>query len=129
MRVARLRFRLVLRLGALLLFAAGALLQPALASMGALHELAEHAANLHADASEHVTSADRQPATDDAAGVPDPLHVLLHYAHCCGPSGALFAVMPSVAQSHACTDAPRIGESATVRRAYLRGPFRPPISA
>lgn len=123
------RLRFAQRLIALLLFAAGAVLQPALASMGALHELAEHAADVHAHASAHHATAGQKPTIDRDAGVPDPLHLLLHYAHCCGPSGALFAVISSVPQSHVRSESPRMGESTTVRRAYLRGPFRPPITA
>jgi hypothetical protein len=126
-RLRRPRLERVLRTGLLLVLALCMAFQPVLAAVGELHELAQHEESVPG----HLDGAWDSHGPEDAAGTShDPnetLHVLLHFAHCCGHSnglttGGLAQLAPPV---RACLSAPRIQPPRPAER--LGAPFRPPI--
>ena len=83
----RARHAQVLRAALLGLLALCMTLQPVLAAVGEFHEAFSHAeqAALHLDAgTDHHDTLD--PEGDEPT---DTLHVVLHFAHCCGHSASL----------------------------------------
>lgn len=119
----------------MLWLAVGVLLQPVLGAWGEVHDTAAHSSStaqtLHdANAVAHddhhggVSSHD-SPFEEDSGA----LHLLLHFAHCCGQSVAL-AVDGLIAPSARINTA-RLLPPVYVRRlgAHLTSPFRPPIAA
>jgi hypothetical protein len=130
-----LRYRLprTARLGVLLLFALCLVVQPVLGALGELHENAEHAgaaaalhqwhAQPHADA-HGVVPPHGTPAEEGGA-----LHLLLHFAHCCGQSVGL--AVDTLVAAGMRIDAARPLPPTAIRRlgAHLTSPFRPPINA
>lgn len=119
-----------LRLFVLGLLALSLLLKPVLASMGELHELAHDPSGQHSHVDEFAGDADGEASgkggNDDELGT---LHMLLHFAHCCGHSPA--ATLPAiptvtglpVGNSHAPLSVDRLAS------ALSRSLFRPPIRA
>lgn len=87
-----------LRLAVLALLALGLCLQPVLAAMGEVHEVAAHAAQAATHAHVHA-DLDVDPRTSDAQ-TPEresSLHLLLHFAHCCGQSASVLpALLPKL---------------------------------
>src|SRR3546814_12447706 len=73
-----------LRVLALALFALGLVLQPVMAAVGEMHELAHdpsgtHSHDLHVD----ELNAELAAAGEQNQGGAKTLHVLLHFSHCC----------------------------------------------
>ncbi|MCB1569440.1 MAG: hypothetical protein KDI69_11570 [Xanthomonadales bacterium] len=113
------------RTALLVLLALCLVTQPVLAALGEMHERRVHpeSATLHLD---QVGSHADGAAHDESE---DTLHLLLHFAHCCGQTTAVFAAniwtpapLPTRSERLAPSSAPRI----TTR---LNPPFRPPIAA
>lgn len=128
-RRSRYRLRQALRASLLLVIAVCLAWQPVLTALGEVHEATVHAASAvtHGD---HSTPHDDPPNGDaEQDGSDGTLHVLLHYAHCCGYTVALAAVEfvpPGVVLAMAN---PRLPISPQVAASHLTSPFRPPIRA
>jgi hypothetical protein len=121
---------------ALGLLALGMALMPVVASVGEIHELAHEGSGSHPMA----THGDHHDAADDSHSEPeadvagedgqgsDPLHALLHYAHCCGQQSVTGAgLMPVLAQP-AASAALLMPGTQVVPHAPVLAPFRPPIT-
>lgn len=117
-----------LRILVLGLFALGLVLQPVLAAAGAMHdELAHNSPGTHV----HDLHADDVDAELVVAGEQDEdgtttLHVLLHFAHCCGGAAAtppILDTLPAVAPTGFLT----IAITPIALQARLTSPFKPPI--
>lgn len=132
LRQIRQRLPYAVRAGLMLVFAMCLVVQPVLGALGEMHEAAAHAyttlTSLHQD---HLV-----PHGDETLGQGTPhddgsstLHLLLHFAHCCGQSMG-FAVEALIAPAMRI-DAARLLPPVSVRDvgAHLTSPFRPPISA
>ncbi|MBF6022496.1 hypothetical protein [Lysobacter niastensis] len=102
--------------------------QPLLAAVGEVHEATHHAAQaaLHDD---HAPAHDVTEAGSDQCREDGTLHLLLHYAHCCGHN------VPLAAAASPALDAvpvdrqglpPVMSHVASLRP---NTPFRPPIQA
>ena len=118
----------------LTLLVLGMVLQPVLAAVGEYHDIEHRPAGTHAHAlhasevpddldQERGTAQDVPPADDAPA-----LHVLLHFAHCCGATAAVLS------GGHVLTTVPGSETVATIqpqspRQVPLPAPFKPPISA
>ena len=109
------------------LFALGVALQPVLASLGELHELAHDPTGGHAHV-EHVDGASALDAIDqqesEQAGT---LHVLLHFAHCCGQSATLLPAL-QMGQVIAAATSLWVSTSRLPVPARSLAPYRPPLS-
>ncbi len=119
----------LLRLCLLALLSLGLVLQPLLAAVGELHELAHDPTGTHAvlDGGDVAKDGPAKDAGDKSD--PSSLHLLLEYAHCCGqmplsawPAVASATVFPVIA------DPPQAEPQLPLQaRAFI--PFRPPIVA
>lgn len=112
----------------LALFALGLVLQPVLAAAGELHELAhdpsgQHSHALHGD----DMAAELSAAGENGEGDSSTLHLLLHFAHCCGAAAAMLPVVESVSPMIRATR-PAIDSAQRLAHARLPTPFKPPIS-
>lgn len=125
------RSNTVLRTIALAILALSLILRPLAASLGELHEFAHNPTGQHLDIGDHALKtslADADPAAQEGDNI-DPLHLLLHFAHCCGHTAAAAtdyafntpALAPAIPPAWQL-DTPR----ASARWTTL---FRPPISA
>jgi len=133
---SRHRLPFVLRVFVLGLLVLGIAVMPMLASLGEIHELAHDGLGSHAMATHgdhHAAAADLhdEPVTgadgEDGQGS-DPLHTLLHFAHCCGQQSlAASAVMPLLAQPESSA-ALLMPDAQVVPRSPALAPFRPPIT-
>lgn len=95
------------------------ILQPVLGSVSELHELT------HGVASAHDNSKTGAPDEGKAAGA---LHVMHHFAHCCGhvvPTSAAPLALPRISHS----DVTDLTDSRQVPSGRWPAPFRPPIAA
>lgn len=106
-------------------------LQPVLASVGELHELAHdpsgmHSHGLHADdiAAERV--AERVPADTHGDEDSTTLHVLLHFAHCTGQATA--TMLPGMRFAPVTATCPAMAQAQVVSQTRMLAPFRPPIT-
>lgn len=118
----------LLRILVLGLFALALVLQPVLASVGELHELAHDPSGAHS----HVhDAADVDPQSTTDTGLEDGVetfHVLLDFAHCCGATAATVSGLKPLC----CL--PSSGRLAIPKAAFppaarLQAPFKPPIFA
>ena len=128
-RLRRRRWLPLLRVLVLGLFALGLVLQPVMAAVGEMHELAHDPSGSHV----HGQHADDLDAELDAGDEHDEdgartLHVLLHFAHCCGATAALVQVLEPV--SSMPMDA-SLATAVTLMppQPRLSSPFKPPIFA
>lgn len=102
-------------------------LQPVLAAVGEFHETFAHAeqAALHLDA-----GADHHDTLDPEGSEPtDALHVLLHFAHCCGHPAGLNPPEAGAHWSPVHEPRPLTAVVAPTLSPQLGSPFRPPIQA
>lgn len=96
------------------------ILQPVLGSVSELHELSHDAASAHG-----ASEVEMPGEEGDAAGT---LHVMHHFAHCCGhvvPTSAAPLVLPQISHSEPTT----LTDSRVVPSGRWLAPFRPPIAA
>lgn len=117
----------LLRVLVLGLFALGLVLQPVLATAGEMHELVHDPSGMHAH-DLHVDDVDAELA---AAGEQDEdgaktLHVLLHFAHCCGATAAMLPILDSI-PAMPPTGRLTIAKAPIPLQACLTSPFKPPI--
>ena len=128
----RPRLPLPLRVFVLALFALGLALQPVLASLGELHELAHDQADTHAHAvPAHPSDNDNdEPGAADSAdpGRSGVLHSLMHLAHCCGSFTAALTAGLRVMPVALGADTRALAESQIPLQSRALAPFRPPIS-
>lgn len=108
------------------LFALGLVLQPVLATAGEVHDLQHDPAGLHA----HDMQADAaaQPDEADEPGAAGTLHVLLHFAHCCGATAAVLYDLTPVGWLVRANPVPD-ARSQVHAQAPSPAPFKPPIVA
>lgn len=133
---SRHRLPSVLRVFVLGLLVLGMAVMPVLASLGEIHELAHDGSGSHPMAThgDHHDAADdshNEPAADgageDGQGS-DPLHALLHFAHCCGQQSlTASALMPVLARPEPSA-ALLMPDAQVVPRSPALAPFRPPIT-
>lgn len=126
-REIRHRPRRGLRIALALLFVLGMVAQPVLAAAGDLQELLVQA-DAAAAAEVHCAHDADAPAPDQPHDE-DPLHLLLHYAHCCAPAAMAFPVvagLPLVAPPSRAMPAQPDDRHAQAAPGH---PFRPPIPA
>ena len=127
MRLRPRRWLPLLRVLVLGLFALGLVLQPVMAAVGEMHELAHDPSGTHS----HDLHADELDAELVAAGEQDQdgaktLHVLLHFSHCCGATAALLPVLkplPVMPLGGRLV----IAKTPIPLQARLTSPFKPPI--
>lgn len=117
----------LLRVLVLGLFALGLVLQPVMAAVGEMHELAHDPSGAHG----HDLHADELDAELAASGEQDQggaktLHVLLHFAYCCGAAAALLPVFEPIASISAPIRL-AIAKAPVPPPAHLPSPFKPPI--
>ncbi|MGH8083851.1 MAG: hypothetical protein ACREPV_01065 [Lysobacter sp.] len=117
------------RLLVLLVFALALLVQPVLASVGEVHELAHDPSGLHSHA-EHPGDTAAEPASSGELGDEETstLHLLLHFAHCCGHATAAPLATIKVAAPMPATQ-PAMTHAQVISQTLLFAPFRPPITA
>ena len=118
----------LLRVLVLGLFALGLVLQPVMAAVGEMHELAHDPSGTHS----HDLHADELDAELVAAGEQDQdgaktLHVLLHFSHCCGATAALLPVLERIPPVPAPNQL-AVAKAPIPPAALLPSPFKPPIS-
>ncbi|WP_051176159.1 hypothetical protein [Luteimonas mephitis] len=121
------RWQPLLRVLVLGLFALGLVLQPVLANVAEYHELAHDPSGSHAHDLRAVDGAEGIPG-DEQSEDAWTLHLLLHFAHCCGATAALlqaFKPLP-VARPDGRLAITKTPMPPQVR---LTSPFRPPIFA
>lgn len=108
----------------------GQVFQPVLASMGELHELSHglSEAHLHADEPHDIgAELTAQAETEDrAAGA---LHVVHHFAHCCGQTAAVTMPALAVVTCFGAAAPPAISLTQRLASGPALAPFRPPIGA
>lgn len=117
----------LLRVLVLALFALGLVLQPVLAAAGEMHELAHDPSGMHA----HAQHADDVDAELTAAGEQNEegaqtLHVLLHFAHCCGAAAAMVPTLNPI-PAMPVNGRLAIAKAPIPLQARLTSPFKPPI--
>lgn len=125
----RHRLPLVLRVFVLTLFALSLGLQPVLASAAEIHELAHDPTGGHAHVEHSDTMSDEVAADDQENGAAGTLHMLLHFAHCCGQSAAAMNPVPFAMPTPTTSTKPLLHEPQALLSARILAPFRPPISA
>lgn len=114
-----------LRTLVLALFVLGVIVQPVAASMSEIHELSH-------DPVEHQTLAEHlnvSASENDEDGAPGRLHVLHHFAHCCGQFTGIVAVTVELQLPPALSGLLLTGESLARSDSRALAPFRPPITA
>lgn len=105
-------------------------LRPVASSMGELHEFAHSPAGQHQDIGEQP-----QPTSlADAGQAPEgdgvlPLHLLLHFAHCCGHTAATPAEIYLQAFNPPPAAGPTWQPQTPLTSTRWPTPFRPPITA
>ncbi|MBS0200451.1 MAG: hypothetical protein JSR70_08375 [Proteobacteria bacterium] len=115
---------------ALAILALSLILRPLAASLGELHEFAHNPTNQHQDIGDLPTKA----SITDGAKVAsegdnaEPLHLLLHFAHCCGHAAATPSEFHLQAFNSPPASRPTWQLQATVASARWKTPFRPPIT-
>lgn len=115
----------LLRVLVLGLFALGLVVQPVMAAAGEMHELAHDPSGMH-DHLLHAEDVEAELATTGEQDGAKTLHVLLHFAHCCGATAALLTVLKPVPVKPA-PDRLAIVKTAIRLPARLATPFKPPI--
>lgn len=126
-RRPRYRLPLALRVFVLVLFALSMALQPVLASMGEVHELAHDPTGGHAHVDHIDTLADDFSAADDKEeGAAGTLHTLLHFAHCCGQSATLIPAL-QVVNAMPTAEPPLLDMQQLPLHPRTFAPYRPPI--
>ena len=128
-RLRRHRQSFAQRLLVLVLFALSMVLQPVLASVSEIHELAHDlvAGHVHVDHADE-TSADVAPNGQDD-GPAAALHMLMHFAHCCGQSPAATVPATFAMPMRTAATAPPVRGPQRVTSARMLAPYRPPITA
>lgn len=126
-RFRRRRWLPLLRVLVLVLFALGSMLQPVMAAAGEMHELTHDASGLHAY-DLHADEVDAELAASGDQGQDDTriLHVLLHFAHCCGATAALLPALGPIPPMSA-SGGLAIAKAPIPPQARLASPFKPPI--
>ena len=100
--------------------------QPALAAIGEIHELSHGSTTEHAEFDEAGSAT---PSPEDQDGGGEALHVLSHFAHCCGhaPSAVFGGTTTLLISSGSIV--PAEGLVALTLRNPLEDVLRPPIHA
>ncbi|HUH90548.1 MAG TPA: hypothetical protein VLZ76_07825 [Lysobacter sp.] len=120
----------VLRVFVLALFVSGLVVQPVLASLGELHELAHDPSGLHSHSVQSDHSAmpsilsSQQP---QAAARTATLHMLLHFAHCCAQSSVVMTTGLAFVAGVPTASQPTEQRAQVVLPTRPMALFRPPI--
>jgi len=132
----RYRFPFVLRIFVLGVLALGMALTPVLGSLGELHELAHDPSGSHVPATHgdhHAPAADSHDVAaadtgaEDGQGT-DPLHALLHFAHCCGQQSLTGSTLIPLLAQPASSSALLMPDAQLMPKSAALAPFRPPIT-
>ncbi len=118
------------RLAVLLVFALGLASQSLLGVLGELHEITAHAHSTHGSV-EHLAPHDHAEAVHEGTDSDEggPLHVLLHYTHCCSHSAWMSGGATAVAVMSPGSASSPIDDARHIPTPDLTAPFRPPIRA
>ncbi len=118
------------RLAMLLVFAVGLASQSLLGVLGGLHEITAHAHSPHGSV-EHLTPHDHAAAVHDGTDTDEggPLHVLLHYTHCCSHSAWMSGGATTLAVMSPGSASSPVDNARQIPTTDLTAPFRPPIRA
>ena len=107
------------------------MIQPLVVAVGQVHDLAHAAGSLsiaaaHEDHHAISLHADEAPTDPESK---DPVHLLMHFAHCCSqpPSALGFSQAPVLAR--AGTDAPGVPPAELRLLTPINDVLRPPIAA
>jgi hypothetical protein len=113
-----------------MVFMVGLASQSLLSVLGGLHEVTAHAHSSHGPA-EHMAPHDHAAAVHDGTDANEggPLHVLLHYTHCCSHSAWMSGGATTVAVRSTGSVSSPVGNSRQIPTTDLTAPFRPPIRA
>ncbi len=117
----------LLRVFVLGLFALGLVLQPVMATAGEMHELAHDPSGMHGHAL-HADDVDAELAAAGEQGQDEArtLHLLLHFAHCCGATAPLLPVLKSIPAMPAAGRL-AIAKTPIPPQVRVATPFKPPI--
>jgi len=117
-----------LRVALLLLFVVGVSAQSMLGPLGELHELTVHAQHGQGVAG-HMAPHDHQAALRDGTDATEggPLHVLLHYTHCCGHGSWMSDARVTMTVAALPRTASPLDNTRQLPAPDLTAPFRPPI--
>lgn len=126
-RLRHRRFAL-LRISMVLLLALGMTMQPVLAALGEGHELAAHGQSAM-DHSGHTLPHDAADTPSEQGHAGDPLHALLHYAHCCGTTVGIAGAMLSLPMPAWRSGQPEAALIQRIAAAHPGNRLRPPISS
>ena len=126
----RRRWLATLRLIAFAILALSMVLRPVASSMGELHEFAHSPTGQHQDIGDQrqlASLADAGQASEGNGAI--PLHLLLHFAHCCGHTAATPAETYLQAFNSPPATGPTWQPQTTLTSTRWPTPFRPPIAA
>lgn len=126
----RRRLPAALRLIALAILALSMVLRPVASSMGEFHEFAHSPTGQHQDIGDQpqlasLADAGQAPEGDGAI----PLHLLLHFAHCCGHTASTPAEVYLQAFNPPPATGPTWQPQTPLTSTRWPTPFRPPITA
>lgn len=132
-RYRALRQSTPLRVLALVVFVLALILQPVLASVGEVHELAHDPSGLHSHPT-HSNDPATHPALEDTTDLEQEqdgktLHLLLDFAHCCGQTAGAFLPLAKAGDHPSSAVCPLVTQAPIVLPTRLFAPFRPPIFA
>lgn len=119
-----------LRVVVMTIFALGIASQSLLGMLGSLHETTSPAHAAHGVA-HHMEAHDHEAAVHDGTDEDEggPLHVLLHYTHCCGHTVWISGVATLAAIITPVRTGPLLQRPGPLPAHGLTAPFRPPIAA
>jgi hypothetical protein len=114
----------------LVVFMVGLASQSLLSVLGGLHEVTAHAHSAHGSM-EHMAPHDHAAAVHDGTDANEggPLHVLLHYTHCCSHSTWMSGGATTAAFLSTGFVSPPADNARQIPTTDLTAPFRPPIRA
>lgn len=120
------RLPLALRVFVTVLLALAMVLQPVMASVAEIHELAHDPTGGHAHV-EHADAVADELSIDEEEGAAVTLHMLLHFAHCCGQSTSLIPAL-QVVKPIPTAERPLLDLQQLPLHPRTFAPYRPPIA-
>lgn len=115
-----------LRIVLTMLLALGMMLQPAIASVSEIHELAHDPTGSHLQIGDGDLTARESAGQDKEAGA-GTLHILLDFAHCCGQHATTFSIQ-QILPLIPGTMRPPMAIQRLPLESHVLVPHRPPIA-